>query len=221
LALSPGAQWGGDRMLLSVSAASVKFVAGSTLYEQDQEGFLMDESRVGISSSRPAAWLRGISLYDMPFCMGLASALAPAWTATFATCSFLERFSLFYRINRGTVESASIELRYVLDGLYAARRWPSLFIPLMQAMGEGALASLPKGVAAADIGAFLGRLLAPNRQGSVALDQVPQCLRDAREKQAAEPEEWERIPQYKRTIESLERSAARVAPLIEHLRAAL
>ena len=41
--LEPGAQWRGDRMLLSVGPASVRFVAGSTLYEQDQDGFLIEE----------------------------------------------------------------------------------------------------------------------------------------------------------------------------------
>ncbi|MGB7760294.1 MAG: hypothetical protein WBL61_10725, partial [Bryobacteraceae bacterium] len=55
--LEPGAQWGGDRMLLSIKGGSVRFVAGNTLYRQDQAGFLLAEFPAGGAPPTRASWL--------------------------------------------------------------------------------------------------------------------------------------------------------------------
>jgi hypothetical protein len=220
--LEPGAQWRGDRMLLSVGAASVRFVAGSTLYEQDQDGFLLEEfPGSGTAGTQQAPWLMGLSRFEMPLCMGLAGTLAPAWTDTTSACSYLDRFSHFYRNNRTHVELAARELRYVLEGLFALQHWPALFASLMDSMGDRARGSLPNGMAAMDVGAFLGRLLIGTGDSQVTLARLPQCLRAMREPLTAEAEECMGIPQYQRMIENLERSAERVSPVLQQLRDAL
>lgn len=217
--LEPGCQWRGDRMLLSVSAATVKFVAGSTLYEQDQDGFLVEEFQEGgPGAARQATWLRGLSRYEIPFCMGLAGTLAMEWTDTVSACPFLERFSNFYRNHRTQVELAARELRFVLEGLVAMRRWPALFGPLMESMGPQAQWSLPKGLSATDLGAFLGRLLIGSGESRVTLEGLPACIQGMREPVTPQLEECLSIPQYRRILDNLERAAERIAPLLTQLR---
>jgi len=46
----------------------------------------------------------GLSPYEMPFCMGLAGELPPAWPGFVSACAFLDRFSHFYRGNRTRIE---------------------------------------------------------------------------------------------------------------------
>ena len=219
--LASGAQWGGDRMLLSVTDGSVQFVVGSTLYGQDQAGFLLAEFPLGGASPCRAPWLQGLSPYEMPFCMGLAGELPLAWPGIVSACAFLDRFSHFYRSHRPRIELAGRELRYVAEGLLALQHWPALFAMVMDSMGELARGSLPKGLAAADLGAFLGRLLIGAQDSGINLARVPECVRAMNEPPTPLAEDCLRIPHYRRMLKNLERFTESAAPLIEQLRAAL
>ncbi|HEY1221005.1 MAG TPA: hypothetical protein VGF03_18830 [Bryobacteraceae bacterium] len=217
----PGAQWSGDRMLLSAKDGSVQFVVGNTLYRQDQAYFLLAEFPAGGAPPSRAIWLQGLSPREMPFCMGLAWELTLAWPGIVSACAFLDRFSHFYRSHRTRIELAGRELRYVAEGLLALQRWPALFAAVMDSMGEFARESLPKGLAAADLGAFLGRLLIGAQHSRITLARVPECVRAMCEPPTPPAEECQRIPQYRRMLKNLERFAESAAPLIEQLRAAL
>ncbi len=219
--LASGAQWAGDRMLLSVKGGSVQFVAGNTFYRQDQADFLLAEFPAGGASPSRASWLQGLSPYEMPFCMGLAGELTPAWPGIVSACAFLDRFSHFYRSHRTRIELAGRELRYVAEGLLALQHWPPLFAAVMDSMGELARASLPKGLAAADLGAFVGRLLIGTQHGCITLARVPECVRAMYEPPAPLAEDCLRIPHYRRMLKNLERFAESAAPLVEQLAAAL
>jgi len=221
VALESGAQWGGDRMLLSLNGGFVQFVAGNTLFEQDREGFLLAEFPAGCASANRASWLRGLSLYETPFCLGLAGEVVQLWPGIASACGLLDRFGHFYRRHRTQIEQAARELRYVAEGLLALQRWPALFEQVMDAMGEQAQGSLPKGLAAADLGAFMGRLLIGAQGARITLNRIPECLRAMREVQAPQAEECLRVPHYRRLLEKLERAAESAAPLIEQLVAAL
>jgi len=210
-----GAQWGGDRMLLSADCGTVHFIAGSTLYRQDEAGFLLAEFPAGGAPPGRASWRRGLSPYEMPFCMGLAGELPLAWPGVVCACAYLERFSHFYGNYRTRIEPAARELRFVAEGLLLLQRWPALFGAVMEAMGEQARGSLPRGLAAADLGAFLGRLLIGAQYRRTTLARVPECLRSLL------AEECLRIPHHGRMIENLGRFSESVAPRIEQLRAAL
>jgi hypothetical protein len=219
--LASGAQWRADCMLLSVKDGSVQFVVGSTLYRQDQADFLQAEYPVGGASPSRAPWLQGLSPYEMPFCMGLAGELPLAWPGIVSACAFLDRFSHFYRSHRPRIELAGRELRYVAEGLLALQHWPALFAMVMDSMGELARGSLPKGLAAADLGAFLGRLLIGAQDSGITLARVPECVRAMNEPPTPLAEDCLRIPHYRRMLKNLERFTESAAPLIEQLRAAL
>lgn len=219
--LTSGAQWGGDRMFLSVEDGSVQFVVGSTLYRQDQADFLLAEFPAGGAPPGRAPWLQGLSPYEMPFYLGLAGELPLAWPGIASSCAFLDRFSHFYRGHRTRIEVAGRELRYVAEGLLALQHWPPLFAAVMDSMGEAARDSLPTGLAAADLGGFLGSVLTGTQQCRITLARVPECVRAICEPPAPAAEECLRIPHYRRMLERLERSAESTAPLIEQLRAAL
>ena len=220
-ALESGAQWGGDRMLLSLDSVSVQFVAGNTLYKQDHEGFLFAEFAAGGAPPRRASWLQGLSPYEMPLYLGLAGELPPLWPGVVSACAFLERFSHFYRNHRTTIELAARELRYVAEGLLALQHWPALFEAVMDSMGEQARGTLPNGLAATDLGAFLGRLLIGAQYRRITLARVPECVRAMREASLPQAQECLRIPHYRRMLEKLEPAAESAVPLIEQLRAAL
>ena len=96
-------------------------------------------------------------------------------------------------------------------------RFHTLPAALLDAMGEPALASLPKGVADADLGAFLGRLLIGAQTGLITLARIPECLRAMCEPPAPDAEECLRIPHNRRMVEKLERAAESAARLIERL----
>lgn len=213
-ALASGAQWGGDRMLLRVDSESVRFVAGSTLYKQDQDSFLLAEFPAGSLPPRPAPWLQGVPVLEMPLFLGLAGELTPFWSGTGSACAFLEQFGAFYRNHRTEIQLAERELRFVAEGLLALQRWPALFEPVMEAMGPAARTSLPRGLAAPDLGAFLGRLLMGARAGRITLERVPESLR-------ALPQPLPPLAHHRRMLDKLERSAERVAPWISRLLAAL
>ena len=219
--LAAGAQWGGDRMLLSVKDGSVQFVVGSTLYRQDQAEFLLAEFPADGASPNQASWLQGLSPQEMPFCMGLAGELRPAWPGTVSVCAFLDRFSHFYRSHRSRIELAGRQLRYVAEGLLALQHWPALLAATMESMGEPARESLPKGLAAADLGAFLGRLLIGAQKRRLTLAGVSECLRGIYESPTPPAADCLRIPHYRRMLDKLERSSESAAPLIEQLAAAL
>ncbi len=219
--LASGAQWGGDRMFLSVKDGSVQFVVGNTFYRQDQADFLLAEFPAGGASSIRASWLQGLSPYEMPFCMGLAGELPLAWPGFVSACAFLDRFSHFYRSHRTRIELAGRELRYVAEGLVALQHWPALFEAVMDSMGELARESLPKGLAAADLGAFVGRLLIGAQHSRITLARVPECVRAMYEPPTPPAEDCLRIPHYRRMLKNLERFTESAAPLIEQLRAAL
>ena len=220
--LQPGSQWRRDRMLLSVEGESVKFVAGNTLYEQDQDGFLIHEFQSGEPVSvRRASWLLGLSRYEMPFCMSLAGTLALASGDSILACPFLERFSYFYRSHRPKLDVAARELRHVLEGLFALQRWPAMFTLLMDSMGPQARLSLPRGVAATDVASFLGRLLIGAGPDRVTVASLPSLVRSMRGAPSEQTEECLRIPQYRRMLENIELSAERVTPLLDNLRAGL
>ena len=161
-------------MLLSVEDGSVQFVVGNTLYRQDQADFLLAEFPAGGPPPSRASWLLGLSAYEMPFCMGLAGELPLAWPGIVSACAFLDRFSHFYRSHRTRIELAGRDLRYVAEGLMALQYWPPLFAVVMDSIGELAL---PKGLAAADLGAFVGRLLIGSQHSRVTLARVPACVR--------------------------------------------
>lgn len=219
--LASGTQWGGDRMLLSVEGGFVRFVVGNTLYQQGEADFLQAEFPAGGASASPPAWLQGLSQAEMPFCMGLAGELPLAWPGTASACALLDRFSHFYRSQRTRIELAGRELRYVAEGLLALQHWPPLFALATDSMGGVARGSLPKGLAVADLGAFLGRLLIGTQHIGISLARVPECVRAMCEQPAPPAEECLRIPHYRRMLKNLERSAESVAPLVEQLRAAL
>jgi len=221
VALESGAQWGQDRMVLSVDGDSVRFVAGSTIYKQDREGFLRAEFPPGGPPPRRASWLKGLTPYDTPLCLGLAAELPMAWPGVASARAFLERFSHFYGNHRTQIESAARELRSVAEALLALQLWPALLALVIDAMGQRAREILPSGLAPADLGAFLGRLLMGSQGGRITLARVPECLRAMREASAPPAEECLRIPHYRRMLERLERASEFAAPLIEQLRAAL
>lgn len=220
--LEPGTQWRRDHLLLAVGARSVKYVAGSVVCEQDLDGFLREQYSDALESQQRApAWMLGLSRYEIPFCMTLAGRLAPAWGGNLAVCPFLDRFGFFYRANRTHLELAARELHHVLDGLFAVQSWPGLFGVLLDAMGEGAAQSLPRGIAATDIASFLGRLLVGNGPEEVSLARLPELLHTLQEMPTGPAEACRRIPHYRRILENLERSCQRVSPVLAQLRAAL
>jgi hypothetical protein len=151
--------------------------------------------------------------------MGLAGELPPAWPGIASACAFLDRFSHFYRSHRTRIELAGRELRYVAEGLLALQHWPALLALVMDSMGE--MASLPKGLAGADLGAFVGRLLIGTPHRRITLARVPECMRAMYELTTPPAEECLRIPHYRRMLQNLERSAEAAAPLMEQLRAEL
>ncbi len=215
--LMPGTQWGGDRLLLSVEDGTVRFVSGSTLFSQAQAEFLRAEFPAGSGFASRATWLRGMSPHEMPFCMALAGELPPAWPGM-GTCAFLERFGHFYGSHRPKIELAGREARFIVEGLLALQHWPELLDAVMDAMGEAARRSFPKGLAVGDLGIFVGRLLIGNPHDRIHLAGVPDAMRAMYEQDA--PSKYQ-IPQYQRTLNKLERHAESAAPLIEELRAAL
>ncbi|MGO9232139.1 MAG: hypothetical protein ACLQKA_23330 [Bryobacteraceae bacterium] len=219
--LAPGAQWGGDRMLLSVMDGSVQFVVGSTLYRQEQADFLLAEFPAGSASAGPASWLRGLSPQEMPFRMGLAAELSPAWPGIASACAFLDRFSHFYRSHRTQIELVGRELRYVAEALLALQHWPELLTAVMDSIGDLARGSLPKGLSEADLGGFLGRLLIGAHRSRISLAGVPQCVRAMCEPPTPPAEACLRIPHYRRMLRNLERHTESAAPLMEQLCAAL
>jgi hypothetical protein len=219
--LASGTQWRGDRMLLSVKDGSVQFVVGSTLYRQDQAEFLLAEFPVGGAFPSRTPWLQGLSPYEMPFCLGLAAELPLAWPGIVSACAFLDRFSHFYRSHRTRIELAGRDLRYVAEGLLALQHWTALFAEVMDSMGELARGSLPRGLAAADLGAFLGRLLVGTQDRRVTLARVPECVRAMYDPPTPLAEDCLRSPHYRKMLKKLERFTESAAPLIEHLRAAL
>jgi hypothetical protein len=91
----------------------------------------------------------------------------------------------------------------------------------MDSMGELARGSLPKGLAAADLGAFLGRLLIGTQDSRLTLARVPECVRAMYEPPTPLAEDCLRIPHYRRMLKNLERFTESAAPLMEQLRAAL
>lgn len=221
VALEPGVQWAADRMLLSVDGGHVQFTAGKILYKQDFAGFLLAEFPAGGASARKASWMRDLSPYERPFCMGLGGELAVSWPATSSVRTLLERFSEYYRIHRSAIDLAARELHYISEALLALQHWTALFEAVMDSMGERARASLPNGVSPPELGAFLGRILVGTQSGRLTLARVPECLRAQREAPAAEEEDWLRIPQYRRMFGKLERSAESIAPVVEQLATAL
>ena len=214
--LAAGAQWGRDRMLLSVEGGGVLFVVGNTLYRQDQADFLLAEFPAVSGPRSRASWLQGLSSYEMPFYMALAGELPVAWPGIVSACAFLDRFSHFYRSHRTHIELAARELRYVAEGLLALQHWPARFALAMDSMGELARESLPKGLAAADLGAFVGKLLIGAQRSRLTVARVPECVR-----LIPPTEDCLEIPQYRRMLKNLERFAESAAPLIEQLSAAL
>ena len=219
--LEPGAQWGGDRLLLSLGGGCVQFIVGDTLYQEDLEGFETAEFPAGGAPPRLPSWLAGLSPHDMPFCMGMAGELALVWPGIVSGCAFLERFSHFYRSHRTQIELAARELRHVAEGLLAIQHWPALFELVMDSMGAEASECLPKAIGSADLGAFLGRLLIGAQHRRITLARVPVCLRTIRQSPMPQAQECLRIPQYRRMLEKLERGAESAAPVMEHLCAAL
>ena len=155
----------------------------------------------------------------MPFCMGLAREMPPAWPGVASSaCAFLERFGHFYRSHRPQIELAGREARYVVEGLLALQHWPELLDAVLDSMGQAARRSFPKGLAAGDLGAFVGSLLIGAPHDRLSLAAVPDAMRVMYEQDA--PSKYQ-IPQYRRTLKKLERHAESMAPLIEQLRAAL
>jgi hypothetical protein len=216
-----GARWGGDRILLSVEDGGVRFAAANIIYKQDQADFLRAEFPAGSASPGGASWLQGLSPYEMPFCMGLAGELPPAWPGTPSICAFLDRFSHFYGNQRPRIEVAGRELRYVAEGLLTLQHWPALFGAVMDAMGGAARRSLPNGLTNADLGVLLGRLLIGTERSRITLAPVPGCMRAMLEPPTPLTEDCLRTPHYRRALKNLERFAESVAPRIEELRAAL
>jgi len=220
IGLIPGTQWGGDHLLLSVEDGRVQFVIGSTLYSQDQADFLREEFPARGAFAARAAWLQGLTRSEMPFCMALAAELPPVWPGM-ATCAFLDRFAHYYRSHRTRIELAGREARYIVEGLLALQHWPELLDAVLDAMGEAARWSFPKGLAASDLGAFVGKLLIDTPRDRITLAGVPGAMRAIYEQDTPPSDAYRQIPQYRRTLNKLERHAESATPLIEELRAAL
>jgi hypothetical protein len=217
-ALEPGAQWGGDRMLLSVGSGSVQFVAGNLLYAQNHIGFLLAEFPPGSASPRRPSWLMGLPAHEAPCFLALAAELAQFWPGTGTACGFLERYGHFYRLHRPPIVRAASELRSMAEALLALQRWPEIFEVVADAMGRAVEESLPKDFTDAQMGTFLGRLMMGAQAGRVTLARLPACLRAIREAPAPQAAECLRIPHYRRMIEKLERVSESAAGLIEQLR---
>ena len=154
--LAGGVQWGADRMILSIEDGCVRFVIGNMLYRQDQADFLGAEFPARGAFPRRAAWLRGLSRYEMPFCMGLAGELPLAWPGITSACAFLDRFSHFYQSHRTRIELARRQLLFVAEGLLALQRWPSLLGPVMDSMGDRGAGKSPEGTGRPRSGRFPG-----------------------------------------------------------------
>ena len=135
-ALEPGAQWGGDRMLLSVGSGSVQFVAGNLLYAQNHIGFLLAEFPPGSASPRRPSWLMGLPAHEAPCFLALAAELAQFWPGTGTACGLLERYGHFYRLHRPPIVRAASELRSMAEALLALQRWPEIFEVVADAMGQ-------------------------------------------------------------------------------------
>src|ERR1039457_4590713 len=84
---------------------------------------------------------------------------------------------------------------------------PTAVFRVMDSLGELARGSLPKGLAAADLGAFVGRLLIGAQDGRIVLARVPAGVRAICEPPTPPAEECLRIPQYRRMLKNLERFA--------------
>lgn len=218
--LAPGTQWGGDRLLLSVEDGNVQFVIGSTLYSQNQAEFLRAEFPTGSASAGRASWLRGLTPYEMPFCMALAGELPPAWPGM-AVCAFLDRFGHYYGSHRPKIELAGREARHIVEGLLALQHWPELLGAVLDSMGEAARWSFPKGLAAGDLGAFVGKLLIGTPDDRITLAGIPGAMQAIYSQDTPSPDAYRQIPQYRRTLDKLERHAESAAPLLEELRAVL
>ena len=217
--LLPGAQWRADRLLLSVDPQSVRFLVGNVLYREDLDGFLRDEFPSGapVHTSR-ARWLAGLSQYEMPFCMGLASSLALGCDESISGCFFLQRFAGFFCNHRTQIELLARDLRYVLDGLFTLQQHPALYAWCMDSMGERARSSLPTSVTPRDVGAFLGRLVIGTGSEQISLAELPHTLRAFRLSSTPESEELMKVPHLRRMLETLEYFAERAAPQIDRLR---
>ena len=213
--LRPGAQWRFDHLLVSAGRNSVRFLAGSVLYEEDLESFATREFPSG-GDAASGRWLEGLSRHEIAFFMGLAGTLIGFEDESAAGCSFFGRFSFYYGRHRTGIELAARELRYVLDGLFALMRFPGLFAACMGTMGPQAQASLPKGVSQRDIASFLGWLLASEQ---VAIGGLPATVRSFRQATEGEAAEVRKVPHLALAMEKLERAAARAAPVIDLLRA--
>jgi len=216
-----GAEWRGDRMLLSVDREYVRFVAGNILYRQDRVDFFQAELPSEGVSPRRASWLQCLSTYETPFFLRLAKELVEFWPGTVAACDFLPRFGHFYYCHRSRIELAARESRTIAEALLALQHWPVLLEQVMNAMGEPAFESLPKGLSDGDLGGFLGRLLIGAQSGRITLVRIPECLRAICEPSAPQAEECLRIPHYRRMLEKLGPAAESAALLIEGLLAAL
>jgi hypothetical protein len=217
-ALKPGAQWRGDRLLLSIDRESVRFLAGSILYREDLDGFLAREFPSGLSV-RPgrAGWFDGLSRFELPFCMSLAGTLALADGEAISGCAFWERFGSFYCSHRPDIQLAARDLRYVLDGLFALARFPELFTVCVNSIGERTRSSLPKGVMARDIAAFLGKLMSETGNDPLTLKDLPATVREIRQSPSEEAIEVRRVAHLRVALDKLERSAERAASVVERL----
>lgn len=208
-------------MLLSLDQDFARFVSGTILYKQDRESFFLAERTPPEESPKRPPWLRGLSAYETPFFLRLARELVEFRPETVTACDFLARFGHFYAGHRSKIEESTRALRTIVEGLLAVQRWPAIFEPLMDAMGEPAFASLPKGLAVGDLGAFLGTLLMGAQSGQLTLVRVPEVLRAMREPPAPRLDECRRIPHCWRMVEKLEPAAESAARLIEEMRRAL
>ena len=219
--LRPGARWHADYLLLSIGRDSVQFLAGNVLYQEDLVGFFSREFLSGAQAfPGRAPWLAGLLPHEMPFSMSLAATLALACDETVSGCAFLERFSCFYCSHRTLLEQAARELRYVLDGLFALDQQPAMLAPCLDSMGELAGSCLPKGVAPADIGSFLGRFLIGAAGDGISLAGLPSVVHQLRESLAEETTPAPGLPHLRRMLTTLEHSAERAAPVLALLRAA-
>ncbi|HUI54281.1 MAG TPA: hypothetical protein VLY04_04880 [Bryobacteraceae bacterium] len=208
-------------MLLSIDRASVRCLAGNILYEEDLAGFLKREfPSGGPPEARKAPWFALLSRQEMPFCISLVATLVQTSEDNVPGCLFLERFSRFYSGHRSEVQLAARELRLVLDGLFALQQAPALFATCMDSMGPLARVSLPRGVALSDVGSFLGRLMIGAGRDQISLAELPSVVRGIRQSSAEEAQRFLQIPHRRRMLETLERSAESVAPLLDRLRAA-
>lgn len=159
--IEPGTIWGGDRMFVSEIGGQVAFTVRDRLYTQGTADFVRDYYLIALGQgAQKAAWLIPIAQAEMAFCMGFVGTLAGIVGAIAGVTVFMAKVLVFYNTHKQQVTLAKQHLQPILINLsFFATRCPKLFWLLTKGLGGQAIQSAGKGISAADIAYFLGKLL--------------------------------------------------------------